>query len=357
MRDLNPKRSLYTSLALLLVLSISLVYASVLVHYPASMNVKGVEPPVVFQAADVPGVSAVISPHGTYASVSVSLSLVPSLIVEVRNANFSDMLKYWSTYKNVDNSVWTGIADPTASDDRVARFKEDASDTDTGLGWIAQTVTIPTAYSTSVVMRFKIYELDLPENPVYSYVHIKFGIYDPGTNSWVCSWGSFFYGTTDWLSPSIQCSVPPGTYQIRAEIWVNEIDRFDIRIDYLTFVSAYMYSFSGDVLYVYNMDSQPYYAKLVLVSATGSNLGSLSCEIRLGYSDPIEISSGVVNVGETSETDLPPGESIPINVNCLATSEGSSTLTLTLKYCTLPGGGGACVFYPLTITLTTSDTS
>jgi len=342
----KPKQFFYLSSALLLVLSISLVYASVFVYYPASVNFQGVRPPVVFQA--VPDIPAEISPWGTYASVSLSLPLI------VKNANFSGTLNPWSTYTGVSGALWDVFADASASDGWVARFREwSVLDIDTGEGWIAQTITIPgvagsTSYDVSVVMRFRIFRLDLPRIPINSFVYIVFGIYNPGTGSWICSWGSVYTTTIDWLSPSIPCSIPPGTYQIRAEIWINRIVRFDIRIDYL-YVSVY--SFSGSILNVYNRDSQPYYAKLTLDSVTGSNPQSLYCEIGLGDSQPIQIRGRQIVVRETSEVVLSQGSSMPINVKCLATSRSSYTLTLTLRYCT--PSGGVCVYYPLAIALST----
>jgi len=344
----KPKQFFYISSALLLALSISLVYASVFVYYPASVNFQGVRPPVIFQA--VPGVPAELSPWGTYASVSLSLPLI------VANANFSRTLSPWITYIGVSGASWSTATDTTASDGYVAQYRETAGDIDTGVGWIAQTVTIPavagsTAYGTTVVMRFRIARLDLPRNPVNSYAYIEFGIYDPNTGSWICSWGSEYTTTIGWQSPSIPCSVPPGTYQIRAEIWVNQIVRFDIGIDYL-YIS--IYSFSGAVLNVNNRDSQLYYAKLTLDYVRGSNPQSLYCEINIGNSQPIQIRGGQIIAGETSEVVLSASSSILINTKCLATSRGSYTLSLTLRYCTLPGGDGVCVFYPLTITLMTS---
>jgi len=113
-----------------------------------------------------------------------------------------------------------------------------------------------------------------------------------------------------------------------------------------------MYSFSNAILNVYNQDSQPYYAKLTLDSVAGSNPQILHCEISLGGSQPIQIRGGQIVGSETPEVVLTPGSSTPINVKCLTMSSGSCALNLTLRYCTLSGGDGACVFYPLTITLT-----
>jgi len=139
-----------------------------------------------------------------------------------------------------------------------------------------------------------------------------------------------------------------GSYRLRAYITVTSMRRFTIYIDYL-YVSVY--NFTSAVLYVYNRDSQPYYAKLMLNSVIGLNPQSLFCEIDIGDSQPIQIRSGQIVAGETSEVVLSSGSFTPINVKCLTTSRGSYTLTLTLRYCTVSGGNGVCVYYPLTIVL------
>jgi len=345
----KPKQFFYTSSALLLALSISLVYASVFVYYPASVSVQGVRPPVVFQA--VPGVPATISPWGTYASVSLS----PPLIV--KNANFSGTLNPWIYSSTISQYSWSSVPVPPqeAPDGYVASFSEaDTRDRDTGYGEIYQDISIPSvagarSYTITIYIRYRIYYINRGS------IYIIYGLYNPATGSWIpgCSKQTPTYTTTtNWIPDSFSCSVAPGSYRLRAYIYINRVRSFTVYIDYL-YVSVY--SFSGAVLNVFNQDSQPYYAKLALDSVAGSNIQNLYCEVSLGNSQSIQIRGGQTIVGETSEVVLPssnsPSNPIPINVNCLTTSSGIYSLNLTLRYCTLPGDGGACVFYPLTITL------
>jgi len=316
------------------------------------VNVQGVRPPVVFQA--VPGIPATISPWGTYANVSLSLPLI------VKNANFSGTLSPWIYTSTISQYSWSSVPVPPqeAPDGYAASFSEaDTRDRDTGYGEIYQDISIPSvagasSYTVTISIRYRIYQINRGS------IYIIYGLYNPTTNSPIpgCYKQTTTYtGTTNWIPDSISCSIVPGSYRLRAYISINRVRTFTVYIDYL-YVSVY--SFSGAVLNVLNQDSQPYYAKLTLDSVTGSNPQSLYCEISLGDSQPIQIRGGQTIVSETPEVVLPssnsPSNFIPINTKCLATSRGSHTVTLTLKYCTLPGGDGACVFYPLTITLATS---
>jgi len=344
----KAKQFFYILITSLLALSISLVYASVFVYYPTPVNVQGVRPPVIFQA--IPGIPATISPWGTYANVPLLLPLI------VENANFSGTLSPWNRYSNVSWASWNAVQVSGALDNyassysgRVSGFFGWGSFT----GYIYQSIDIPSvsgasSYNVSVVVRFNVASL----SNILSLT-VRFGLYNPNTGQWMCS-GNPSYNVGSWVTASLSCTVQPGTYQIRVVVsgyyfYILSSSSFVVYIDYL-YVS--IYSFSGAVLNVTNTDSQPYYAKLALDSVTGSNPQSLYCEINLGGSQPIEIRGGQIVVGETPEVVLYPSSSTPINVNCLATSSGSYALNLTLKYCTLPGGSGACVFYPLTITLT-----
>jgi len=339
----KPKQFFYISSAFLLALSISFVYASVFVYYPTSMNVQGVRPPVIFQP--VPGVPATISPWGTYASVSIVLPLI------VENANFSETLDPWSTYTNIDEATWSAESNLEALDGYVARFSETTGDRDrTGYGEVYHDISVPSLagadrYTVIVYIRFRISQLRRGS------ISITYGLFDSATNSWICSKSYTYRRVTDWIPDSVVCNINvASSYRLRAYISINNVVNFIVDIDYL-YVSVY--SFGGAVLNVFNQDSQPYYAKLTLDSVAGLNPQSLYCEISLGGSQPIQIRVGQIVASETlPEVVLSTNSSTSINVKCLVTSSGSYALNLTLRYCTLSGGGGACVFYPLTITLT-----
>jgi len=137
--------------------------------------------------------------------------------------------------------------------------------------------------------------------------------------------------------------------EIEASTPANNAKNFKVYIDNFTITSTGGV-FNGTILQVYNQDSQSYYAVLTLDATASTYSNIISCNITLGYSKPIQIQNGQIVTSVTSEASVDPQSAVPINVDATVTN-GTSTLNLTLRYCTLPGGNGACVFYPLTITL------
>ncbi|MGC8997467.1 MAG: hypothetical protein ACP5J1_06320 [Fervidicoccaceae archaeon] len=117
-------------------------------------------------------------------------------------------------------------------------------------------------------------------------------------------------------------------------------------------------SFSIQKLIVINLtdlDSNNYYASLLLSSySIASTLsGSIFIASNSGSSSsPIQFSSGIPLTTSTSVVPILPGPGSTIAVNLTATGNGSSQLYLTLQYCSSPGSGGACVYYPFQLQIT-----
>jgi len=124
----------------------------------------------------------------------------------------------------------------------------------------------------------------------------------------------------------------------------------DYQIDYVGLYGLSA-SFTGSVLEVRNNDFQPYYAVLALDPTLSDMSTVVNCDITIdGSTRAIQIRNGYALSSTTSEVPINQWSSIPINVDATVTS-GTSTLYLTLRYCTVPGGNGVCVYYPLTIVL------
>jgi len=339
----KPKQFFYISSALLLALSISLVYASVFVYYPASVNFQGVRPPVVFQAvADVP---ATISPWGTYAQVYVSVSLAQTQLMQ--NPNFTGTLNPWIAMSNTSIGSWTAYS-TTSSDGWVARYSTSSltRSTPTTAQLYQDVYLSPGSYMFVIRHRYS------ADGGVFET--LRYGIYDTNTNTWICSRTSIPYS---WIETSFTCYITSaGNYRVMINLVVSTNAASGKSVDYqIDYIGLYglSASFTGSVLEVSNNDSRPYYAVLIL-DPTLSNMSTVaSCNITIdGSTRAIQIRNGYALSSTTSEVPINQWSSIPINVNATVTW-GTSTLYLTLRYCTLSGGDGVCVYYPLAIALST----
>jgi len=110
-------------------------------------------------------------------------------------------------------------------------------------------------------------------------------------------------------------------------------------------------------LRVRNVDAKAYYARLLLdpssTIASELTLNATLASSPTAMASPIRISSGNVSSDSTGWLALGPGSTAYVYLSGYHSSTGrSSTLRLLLQYCTLENGGGACVFYPITLVLT-----
>jgi len=257
----------------------------------------------------------------------------------------STELVYWSNYSSVATLTWS-VATGVGNDGYSANYSGRVPAKATPVGRIYQPVNVSTQQLNITIS----YQIPVLGGGVS--LTITYGLKDPTTGSWVCS--STAPRSSTWYVASFVCTpTASGTYYATVEIQITHtpaVDRpLEVDIDYFT-ITASRDSFNGTVLQVYNQDNQPYYAVLILdtTSSTYSNINS--CNITLSNSAPIQIRNGQIVRNNTSEASVDPQSAVPINVDATVTN-GTSTLNLTLRYCTLPGGNGACVFYPLTITL------
>jgi len=182
---------------------------------------------------------------------------------------------------------------------------------------------------------------------------LAYGIFNTNTNTWVCS--RTIVPSNRWTRTSFTCTISSaGNYRVMVNLVVSTASARGKTVDYqIDYVGLYGLSgtFTGSVLEVRNNDFQPYYAVLALDPTLSDMSTVVSCDITIdGSTRAIQIRNGYALSSTTSEVPINQWSSIPINVDATVTS-GTSTLYLTLKYCTIPGGNSVCVYYPLTIVL------
>jgi len=319
-------------------------YASVFVYHPISANIKPVKPPLIFQPISTAGVSSVIDPTNTSAQVNVTIPIQAQLLQNPDFNESSSQLVYWSNYSSTTNLAWS-VATVVSNDNYSARYSGSITK-GTYTGRINQSVNV-SGQPLNITISYQVPVLDKPIS-----LSITFGLYNPA-RGWVCSNTTSLSSTTTWCTVPFVCTPTAGTYYAMLEIiattTANATKSLKVDIDYFTITSTGG-AFNGTVLQVYNQDSQPYYALLTLDATASTYSNIISCNITLGNSEPIQIRNGQIVTSSTSEVQVANQTAVPINVDVTVTG-GTSSLNLTLKYCTLPGGNGACVFYPLTITL------
>jgi hypothetical protein len=110
-------------------------------------------------------------------------------------------------------------------------------------------------------------------------------------------------------------------------------------------------------LRISNADAKPYYARLLLDSSSSISASltlnvTLSLSLTASASPPIQIVSGVPTTWATGWVTISPGQTAYIYLSGYHSSAlSSSTLNLLLQYCSAPGEMGACVYYPVTLSV------
>jgi len=320
-------------------------YASVFVYYPASLYSQPVKPPLIFQPVSMANVSSSISSSGTSAQVNITIPITQVQLLQNPDFNMSSTeLVYWSNYSSTTNLAWS-VATVVSNDNYSARYSGSITKGNY-TGRINQSVNV-SGQPLNITISYQVPVLDQPIS-----LSITFGLYNPA-RGWVCSNTTSPSSTTTWRTVPFVCTPTAGTYYAMLEIIAttkaNATKSLKVDIDYFTITSTGGV-FNGTVLQVYNQDSQPYYALLTLDATTSTYSNITSCNITLSNSAPIQIQNGQIVTSVTSEASVDPQSAVPINVDATVTN-GTSTLNLTLRYCTLPGGNGACVSYPMNITL------
>ena len=110
-------------------------------------------------------------------------------------------------------------------------------------------------------------------------------------------------------------------------------------------------------LRISNADAKPYYAHLLLDSSSSIS-PSLTLNVTISLSPtesaspPIQIVGGAPTTWATGWVTLSPGQTAYIYLSGYHSSApSSSTLNILLQYCSAPGEMGACVYYPVTLSV------
>lgn len=336
-------------------------YANVFAYYPLTAATSPVPPPVILLDPGVSGVTVAIGPNQTSADVSVVASNTVDL---VKNPDFYSSADEWYAIPGNYTNVYWAIDSVGGSSGGTAYFTgsfpwfNPTSDS----AFVYQPIRTPAATIVSATMdvRFRLARL-----PFLASAYYIFGVWDPASSSW--AWvtsGALSTSTTyTTLSFSVTNITSDYDYWVVAGIYVATLwfgGTVDYYLDYLQLsVTTNEYVFSNSVLDINVTSGGPYYAWLTVAGIDAQP--DLSCNITLinwtyYSSSPITVRNGVLVTDRTSEVVLPqPPNTLyvsgSIKVSMVKASATVSNINLTLTYCTLPGGGGACVSYPIKLVL------
>lgn len=107
-------------------------------------------------------------------------------------------------------------------------------------------------------------------------------------------------------------------------------------------------------LNITNLDTYPYYASIAVsyYSLSPNHNGAIYLISQSGASSsPITFSYGILSSSSTSTIPLVSGSGNAIIANLTSSGQGTSQLNIVLKYCSAAGDAGACVFYPISINI------
>ncbi len=338
--------------------------ASVFVYYPNTISTAPVAPPLILLDPNVTGVTVDIGPNQTSGSAVVLASNVADL---VKNPDFYSSADQWYAQTGNYISVYWAVDSAGGSSGGTAEFYGSLPfswlSTISDSAYVYQPIRTPAAtiLSATLTVRYRLATLTGLTTAYY-----VFGVWDPagaGGWAWVTTGQlstSSTYTTQTFTVTNISADrdyLVVGGIVVYSYITGGTVDYY---IDYMQLsVQTAEYTFSNSVLDINVTSGGPYYAWLTV---TGLNAQpDLDCNITLinwtSYrSTPIIIKGGSLVSSSTSEVMMPqPPSAIyvsgSIEVSMVKNTALNSTVNLTLTYCTLPGGEGACVSYPITLVL------
>jgi len=334
------------------------------VYAPLSTYTVPVSPPLILLDPNVTGVAVSLGANLSSAEAVVIGSNLADL---VKNPDFFSSADQWYASPGNYLSVYWAVDSVGGSSGGTAEIAGQVPGsfwtvtTDSAFVW--QPIRTPPATITSATMTVRYRLATLTGIASATYV---FGVWDPAGN------GGWAWYTTGSLSTSTTYTAQTFTvsnitgdkdYLVVAGIvvstWLTN-SNVDYYIDYLQLtIQTVEYTFSNSVIDLNVTSGGPYYAWLTVTGL--STQPDLNCNITLmnwtSYrSEPIIIENGSLITNRTSEVEIPAPPSAlyvsgTIEVSMVKNSALNSTINLILTYCTLPGGGGACVSYPINLTL------
>jgi len=336
--------------------------ANVFVYYPVSVTASPIGPPLVFLDPNVTDVTTDIGPNQTSASVVIFGSNIADL---VKNPDFYSSADQWYAQAGTYLGVYWAVDTIGGSSGGTAEFYGSfpwwSAVTDSA--YVYQPIRTPPATILSATMTVRFRLASLPGLASASYV---FGVWDPAGNggwAWYTTGTLFRSGTYTTLTFTVTNLTSDRDYLVVGGIIVSTYivgGTVDYYLDYIQLtIQTVEYTFSNSVLDINVTSGGPYYAWLTVTGIDAQP--DLDCNISLlnwtAYrSTPIRIVNGTLVTDTTSEVELPQPPSTlyvsgSIDVSMVKNTAQNSTINLTITYCTLPGGGGACVTYPITLVI------
>ncbi|MEB3861897.1 MAG: hypothetical protein GSR84_06725 [Desulfurococcales archaeon] len=346
---MQGKPALYTILFTLFSLLSITSYAVAFATLGLGGSLLPVSPGLVLGDPGLPQVYVTLSPSNTTGEVVVVASNRQQVIY---NPDFYSSPDGWLCSPGSSLSCYWLPGDTGASGG-VAAIGGNLPSLSSDSAFILQEVRMPDSGLNQVVMEARV-RLSQGVPGLASYI---VGVYDPVNSSLYYASGVLqstytvvSVNLTGYLEPGRNYYAVVGLYAVSLASYTVEmlIDWANLYVD--TNESTY----TGPLLLV--NASERVYTSLTLAALDSP--GGLDAEITLtnlsATSTPITIENSTVTSSSTSEImlDVPPPGYTSGRIN-LTTSkvDGNHTLGLQLRYCTLPGGLGACVYYNITLVI------
>ena len=306
-------------------------------------------PPLTLEDVNASGVTASIAQSGTSGVATVQASNSLQLLY---NPDFYSSPDGWLCSPGSSLSC-SWIPSDTGASGGVGGIGGSPGFLSTDSAFIAQQVVIPSGVTiTSAVVEARL-RLASGATALSNWI---IGLYDPSTGNFYTASGQPSQSYTVYTVDFSQVVSPGSSYYVAVGLIALGLPGvyYELRVDWVTFnITTTEYTYSGPVLGVNT--SSTVYGWLELA---GLDVLQLDAEVRLAnlttQSDPIVISSGEPLTESTSMIELAPPpqgyNSGYIHVSMSKASPGIHTVYLRLVYCTEPGGG-ACVYYPVTLEL------
>ena len=337
--------TLFTLLSLLSIVGYAVAFASLAMQ----CSLATTPPSLVLGDPSLPPVQASLSPSNTSAEVVVFTSNSQQILY---NPDFYSSPDGWLCSAGTNLTCYWLPGDTGASGG-VAAIGGVLPTLSSDSAYVVQEVRMPNASLTQVVMEARV-RLSQGIPGLSSYI---VGLYDPVNSSLYYTSGLLQTGYTVVTVNLTGLVEPGGRYYAVVGLYTVSLISFTVEmlIDWVNlYVNTSESTYSGPILKI--NASERIHASLLLKSLDSP--GGLNVEITLtnltSTSTPITVENSIVTSSSTSEVifDVPPPGYTSGRIN-ISTSkvQGNHTLWLELRYCTLPGSLGPCVYYNITLTI------
>ncbi len=322
----------------------------VFVYYRDTVNLAPQAPELILMEPSGSNVTVALGP--ARANITVYANRSAQLVY---NPNFQSTLDGWYCQPSISLSCYWLPNDKGASGGVAVIGNTNKVVVENESAFILQEITVP----DSGIVRASL-NVTLKGEWKSSPFYFEVGIWDPQTAAW--AWRTSDvpprkYTVYTWdITPYLQ---PGKRYIVAIGVNVTRSSRPALYVDsvYLT-IETDSYTFSQPILAANVTSNRILYARLELEAATADP--SLNASLWLvnstaGETSHITIVNGAPSTTETGWIAVAPSPegyyALLVRANVSKTSSTNSVIELTLKYCTLPQGMGACVSYPVILTI------